>query len=247
MDLEPDIEKDMAARLMAALQQDEFVLYAQSILPLVPQHGDYPFQEIFVRFREEDAKLLPPGTFFPVLEECNMLPFLDRWVVNRLARWVRSGVKLKPDWKIPRCNVNLADETLDDPKFADYVHKYVDDSYLSGGILGFDISCASALAKRDALMKLMAELRRYDCTFTLAGFDGNEAMLTELEAFEPDFIKISATNIDPAKVSEINRMCHGLGAKTIAEHVENSRVLEHLRKCKIDYGQGFAISPVDTI
>ena len=247
MDMEPEIEKDIAARLMAALQQDEFVLYAQSIVPLVPQRDDHPFQEIYVRFREEDAKLLPPGTFFPVLEECHMLPYLDRWVVNRLARWVRSGMKLKPDWKIPRCNVNLADETLGDPKFADYVHKYVDDSYLSGGILGFDISCTSALANRDALLRLMAVLRRYECTFTLAGFDGSEAMLTELEPFEPDFIKISATNIDPAKVLEINRMCHGVGAKTIAEHVENSRVLEHLRKCKIDYGQGFAISPVDTL
>jgi EAL domain-containing protein (putative c-di-GMP-specific phosphodiesterase class I) len=247
MDVEPEIERDMTARLMAALQQDEFVLYAQSIVPLVAQGGEHPFQEIFVRFREEDTKLLPPGTFFPVLEECHMLPYLDRWVVNRLARWVRSGVKLKPDWKIPSCNVNLADETLNDPKFADYVHKYVDDSYLSGGILGFDISCTSALANRDALLHLIAGLRRYDCTFTLAGFDGSEKMLAELEAFEPDFIKISATNIDPAKVSEINRMCHGLGAKTIAEHVENARVLEHLRKCKIDYAQGFAISPVDTL
>jgi len=247
METEPDPERDIASRLLAALQQDEFVLFAQSIVPLHAQRDAGLFQEIYVRFREEDAKLLPPGTFFPVLQECHMLPYLDRWVVNRLARWVRSGLKLKPGWKVPHCNINLSDETLADLKFADYVLKYVDDSYLAGGILGFDISSDSAIANRALLLRLIAQLRPFGCNFTVAGFDGSEAMLSKLEAFEPDFIKISAISIDPAKVSEINRMCHGVGAKTIAEHIENPRVLEHLRKCKIDFGQGFAVAPVEAL
>ena len=94
MDLQPDSEKDIAKRLMAALQQDEFLLYSQSIVLLAPQRDEHPFQEIYVRFKEEDAKLLPPGTFFPVLEECRLLPYLDRWVVNRLARWAISTINL---------------------------------------------------------------------------------------------------------------------------------------------------------
>lgn len=244
-ELEP--QKEIANRLMSALQQDEFVLYCQSIVPLVPQRDDYAFQEIFVRFKEEDAKLLPPGTFFPVLEECRLLPYLDRWVVNRLARFVRSGLKIKPDWNIPRYNVNLSDETLADPKFGDYVLQYVDDSYLSRGGLGFDISCDSAMANREPLRRLMAQLRPHGCNLTIAGFDGSESLLVELKALEPNFVKLSATSVDPARVSEINRMCHGLGAKTIAEHVENSRVLEHLRRCKIDFGQGFEISQVEPL
>ena len=247
MNSEPETEKDIADRLISALQQDEFVLYTQSILPLVPQRDDRAFKEIFVRFKEEDAKLLPPGTFFPVLEQCRLLTYLDRWVVNRLARWVRSGLKFLPDWKIPRYNVNLSDETLADPKFGDYVLKYVDNSYLSGGVLGFEISCDSAMANREPLRRLMAGLRPHGCNLTVAGFDGSEALLAELKALEPEFVKISALTVDPAKVSEINRMCHGLGAKTIAEHVENSRVLEHLRRCKIDFGQGFEISQMEPL
>ena len=245
--IDTDLEKDITRRLMAALQQDEFLLYAQNIVPLVPQRDGLAFQEIYVRFKEEDAKLLPPGTFFLVLEECHMLPYLDRWVVNRLARWVRAGLKLKPDWKVPRCNVNLADETIADSKFPDYVAKYTDDSYLSHGILGFDISCEKAIAKRASMLRLIGALRPYGCTFTFAGFDGKESTLAKLEAFEPDFIKISVASIDPGKVSDINRMCHGMGAKTIAEHIEHNRVLEHLRRCKVDFGQGFSIAPVEAL
>jgi EAL domain-containing protein (putative c-di-GMP-specific phosphodiesterase class I) len=247
MHREPEPQKEIAARLMTALQTDEFVLYSQSIIPLVPQNEDWAFQEIFVRFKEEDAKLLPPGTFFPVLEEVGMLPYLDRWVVNRLARWVRNGLKVLPDWPIPRSNVNLSEKTLADAKFRDYVLQYVDGSYLSGGVLGFEVSCEIAITNQQAMGRLMSGLRPHGCAFTLSGFDGSDQQLAMLKALKPDLVKISARTVDPAKVSAINRMCHELGAKTIAEHVENSRVLEHLRRCKIDYGQGFEISQVEPL
>ena len=244
MHKEAEPQKSLVDRLIASLQQDEFVLYAQSITPLAPQTGERPFQEIFVRFKEEDAKLLPPGTFFPVLEECQLLPYLDRWVANRLARWVRSAVAIKPDWAIPRNNVNLSEATLVDPDYGQYVCKYVDDSYLSNGALGFEIALDSAIAHEASVRKLMVEVRPYGCTLTLAGFDGSAASFAKLKAFVPDFIKISAANLAPAKLSEINRRCQSLGIKTIAEHVESSQMLQHLRQSKIDFAQGFEISLV---
>jgi EAL domain-containing protein (putative c-di-GMP-specific phosphodiesterase class I) len=246
MPREAEPQKDIADRLMSALQQDEFVLYSQVISALVPHADDRPFHEIFVRFKEEDAKLLPPGSFFPVLEEVGMLPYLDRWVVNRLARHVRAGLKVKPTWNVPRYIVNLSDGTLADPQFGSYVKQYAD-SYLSAGVLGFDISCDSAKANRKALMVLMDQLRPHGCTLTIAGFDGTVAMLAELKVIQPNFVKISAVGIDPAKVPDINRMCHALGAQTIAEHVENAKVLEHLRRCKIDFGQGFLIAKAEPL
>jgi EAL domain-containing protein (putative c-di-GMP-specific phosphodiesterase class I) len=44
-----------------------------------------PFQEVLVRFKEEEEKLLPPGTFFRCSREYRLLPYVDRWVVSRLA------------------------------------------------------------------------------------------------------------------------------------------------------------------
>ncbi len=241
---EPQSQTSLVDRLIASLQQDEFVLYAQAIMPLVPQNGERPFQEIFVRFKEEDTKLLPPGTFFPVLEECQLLPYLDRWVANRLARWVRSAVGVKPDWVIPRNNVNLSEATLADPDYGQYVCRYVDDSYLSDGALGFEVALESAVAHEASLRKLMAEVRPYGCSLTLSGFDGSEASFPKLKTWAPDFVKISAANVAPARLSEINLKCQTLGIKTIAEHVESSQMLLHLRQSKIDFVQGFEISPV---
>jgi EAL domain-containing protein (putative c-di-GMP-specific phosphodiesterase class I) len=241
---EPELQKSLADRLIASLQKDEFVLYAQSILPLATQGGERPFQEIFVRFKEEDAKLLPPGTFFPVLEEAKLLPYLDRWVANRLARWVRSAVGIKPDWAIPRNNVNLSEATLSDPGYGQYVCRYVDDSYLSDGALGFEIALDSAVAHEASVRKLMAEVRQYGCSLTLSGFDGSKASFSGLKDLAPDYIKISIDNVAPAALPEISQKCQDVGIKTIAEHVESGQTLQHLRDSRIDYAQGFDISPV---
>ena len=239
--------KYLVDRLIAALQQDEFVLYAQTIMPLAPKSGERRFQEIFVRFKEEDAKLLPPGTFFPVLEECKLLPYLDRWVANRLARWVRSAVIIKPDWVVPRSNVNLSEATLTDPEYGKYVRKYVSDSYLSNGALGFEISLDTAIAHDASVQKLMTELRPYGCSLTLSGFDGSKASFSQLKVLTPSYIKFSALSVSLAKLAEINRMCQALGIKTIVEHVESSQMLQNLRQAKIDFAQGFEISPVKAI
>jgi EAL domain-containing protein (putative c-di-GMP-specific phosphodiesterase class I) len=247
MDLEPETEKDIANRLMSALQKDEFVLYSQTIIPLGGPQRQRPFQEIFVRFKEEDAMLLPPGTFFPVLEEYHLLPYLDRWVVNRLARWVRGALRVKADWEVPRSNVNLSSETLLDAEFGPYVRQYVVDSFLAKGAIGFEITWDTALRNATWVRRLMAELRHHGCGFTLSGIDGSDESFAAMNAFTPNFVKMSATSLDPAKVPEIQRRCYLLGSKTIVEHVENEQVLEHLRRSKIDFVQGFQISPVEPI
>lgn len=245
-------DKNIADRLISALQEDEFILYAQSIVPLAAQSGEWPFQEIFVRFKEEDAKLLPPGSFLPVLEECDLLPYLDRWVVNRLARWVRSGLAIKPDWRIPRSNVNLSSATLADPDFAGYVRKYADDSYLSNGVLAFEIAWQDVVAHAEPLRRLIEALRPYGCGFTLAGFDGGKASFAVLEMLVPDFVKLSLSitrDMDtvPAhahKAAAISQRCAALGIKTIVEQVENPATLDRLRHAKIDFAQGFGVAEV---
>lgn len=247
MHREPEVQNDLTERLLSALQEDEFVLYAQAILPLVPQTDGRAFNEIFIRFQEEDEKLLPPGSFFPMLEEVGMLPYLDRWVINRLARYVRASLKVNKIWNVPRYIVNLSNETFADDHFGEYVLKYADDSYLSGGVLGFDIACESALANREPLLRLMEQLRPHGCSLTMAGFDGSNDLLVRIKRFKPDYVKLSAINVDPSKVPDINRMCHDLGAQTIAEHVENAKVLDHLRRCKVDFAQGFGLAKVEPL
>jgi EAL domain-containing protein (putative c-di-GMP-specific phosphodiesterase class I) len=243
----PEPDKNITDRLMAALHEDEFLLYAQAIVPLDPNPGERQFQELFVRFQEEDDKLMPPGSFLPILQEHSLLPYLDRWVVSRLARWVRTALHIKPDWKVPRSNVNLSAETLLDTEFADHVRRYVEHSVLSDGALGFEIDWDSAIEHHKALRRLMAALRPHGCCFTLADFDGSKESFDSLKSLAPDYVKSSSASVSPEKAAEINRMCRSVGCKTIIEHVETAHVLEQLRQRKVDFAQGFEVAPVQAL
>jgi EAL domain-containing protein (putative c-di-GMP-specific phosphodiesterase class I) len=202
-----------------------------------------------VRFREEEEKLLPPGTFFPMLQEYRLLPYVDRWVVSRLSSWIQETRDRKPGWPVPANGVNLSEDTLREPKFADFVARHIQNSGLPEGTFSFELALDTALLHSDQLKKIQAQLKPAGCRFTLAGFDGSEASFKMLKALKPDFVKLTYGIVKDInrglaaseKVESINQKCHALGIKTIAEYVESREVLEQLRLLEVDFAQGLII------
>ena len=248
MEDESTIQKNIADKLIAALKTGGFVLYAQKILPLAG--GERPFQEILVRFREEEEKLLPPGTFFPMLQEYRLLPYVDRWVVSRLASWIQeSRARTTPGSPVPANGVNLSEDTLREPKFADFVAKNIQSAKLPEGFFTFELGWDTALLQAEQLKNIQAQLGPLGCRFTFAGFDGSEGSFSFLKVLKPDFVKLTYGTVKDLgralaaseKVETINQKCHAMGIKTIAEFVESHEVLDQLRLIEVDFAQGLII------
>jgi len=248
MEDESTIQKNIADKLIAALKTGGFVLYAQKILQLA---GDAPpFQEILVRFKEEEEKMLPPGTFFPMLQEYRLLPYVDRWVVSRLAAWSQeSRARMTPGSPVPANGVNLSEDTLREPKFADFVAKNIESAKLPGGFFTFELGWDTALLHAEQVKSIQAQLEPLGCRFTFAGFDGTEGSFNFLKVLRPDFVKLTYGTVKDVgrglaaseKVEAINQRCHAIGIKTIAEFVESHEVLDQLRLIGVDFAQGLII------
>src|SRR5437879_13285726 len=91
-----------AGHFTEALKKGSFALFCQPIVPVESAKVDYKYLEIFVRFREEEDKLLPPGTFFPVLEANHLTPLLARRVVREVLRWPFDKLYAPPTSHMPR-------------------------------------------------------------------------------------------------------------------------------------------------
>jgi ammonium transporter, Amt family len=230
------------------LKEDNFVLYYQAISPAASTRADTSFREILVRYREEEAGLLPPGSFLPILEEEGLLPLLDRWVAGRLLKWGRD--QLAAGRRIPHCSVNLAIDTVRrDDAFAEYLQRGLQKANVPAEALTFEIMTTEALLHREATARFMAPLRALGVTFALSWFAGEESALEMAPKLGFSYIKIDGSlasriardHKEKARLAGIIQRCRKLGIRTVCMLVEDAETLDHLRTVHVDYVQGFGI------
>ena len=237
----------LATALTAALRQEEFILYCQEIRPIAADHR-VPFQEILVRFKDEEEKLLPPGSFFPILEDNGLMPLLDRWVLGKVERWIHARRTSNRDFVIPHNSMNVSLETVSDRRFPGFVQKCIANRQIPAEALTFEL--AGDTVHRPETREFMAQVVKLGCTVVICNFDGSEASMEALRALKPHFVKLSPALLKNLRSDSpeyyalymLNARCKALGFKTIAERVEDEAVIGQLMTVGVDYVQGFAVA-----
>lgn len=243
-------QQGTADKLIAALKQDGFILYGQIIKPISAGADRSGYQEILIRYREEEEKLLPPGGFFPILESYKLMATLDRWVVNRVIKWLLAKHKAgkKPD--APRCSINLSGESIAGAGFPKFVKEQLKRGRVPPDRISFEVQEDDADAHAVALGKIIDELGPSGCSFAITGYTGEFVSAEMLQALGVNFVKIDSRIIrnlhqhDGSYVTAdaIHRTCQALGIRTIAEFVERPETVRKLKELGVDYAQGYGIA-----
>jgi EAL domain-containing protein (putative c-di-GMP-specific phosphodiesterase class I) len=240
---------DTAARLVDALNQDRFVLHQQPIVAIRAGAREQGYQEIFVRFQEEEEKLLPPGTFIPVLESYHLMHLLDRWVINRVIKWIHAGRRNDATWSPPCSSINLSNDSLTHPDSAHFILQQSQKGRINGSKLAFEVAEDDALAHADALAALVRELRPIGCRFTVTSYTGELMPASKLQELDIGSVKVDVdivtslhSNAESVRRARaIHGACEARGIETIAEFVERQDTLEHLIGLGVRYAQGYGI------
>jgi len=244
----PTVKDDTADRLIDALNQDGFILYCQLIVALRPEKE--PYQEILIRFREEEEKLLPPGTFIPVLESSHLMHILDRWVLNRVIKWIHARRRSDPLWNAPCCSINLSNDSLASRDFPDFVKAQLEKGKISGRKIAFEIAEEDAASHAAAFERFTSVLVPLGCRFTLTSYQGSWVPLEQLKPQRIDGVKIdvgitSSLHADAAayaRAHAIQAHCETQGLSTLGELVEQAHTLEKLKELGVHFAQGYGIS-----
>ena len=237
---------DPAARIREALENDEFCLYCQSIVPTALGSSALPFYEVLIRLKEEEQNMILPGSFLPFAEEHGMLPSLDRWVVRHLLGWAGT----RPHRKKAIFSINTSAATIADAEFPAFVRELLKLHPPNGILICFELTMIDAMTHQMEVVNFIHQLKQDGCLFALIGIGPSLVTPDFLQRVPVDYLKISGDLVlnilrDPLnleKVVEINRTAHTMGIGTIAEFVENEQTLGKLRELKVDLAQGFGIS-----
>jgi diguanylate cyclase (GGDEF)-like protein/PAS domain S-box-containing protein len=249
-------EMQWVSRIQRALEENRFELRYQSILPVIPTGAAREHIEILVTMRDEKGSLVPPGAFLPAAERFNLMPAVDRWVVSHTLHWLRDHPQVLT--RLEFCAINLSGNSLSDDNFLDYVRNLLDETGVLPTKICFEITETAAIANLSSAIKLITELKKLRCRFSLDDFGSGMSSFAYLKNLPVDFLKIDGNFIrdivddpvDRAMVRAINEVGHVMGLQTIGEFVENQEILAQLREIGVDYAQGYGVArpePLDLL
>jgi diguanylate cyclase (GGDEF)-like protein len=233
-----------------AIDNNQFELYFQHIFS--NKQPDLKKIEILLRLKDESGKIKPPGHFIPVAERFHLITEIDKWVLENTFKLIP---KLPSDLVV---SINLSGEFIIKSNAVSLITSYLEQYQVTPSRVCFEITETSAISNIEATHRLMLELNRKGCLFSLDDFGTGTSSYEYLKQLPVDYVKIDGMFVRDIENDEINRkMVESISGiakakqiKVIAECVETEAALHIIKDMAVDYYQGFVAhtpAPLSTL
>jgi len=239
-------EMRWVSRIHRALEEERFVLYLQPIAPLGEEDSHEHHYEVLLRIRDEEGEEIAPMAFIPAAERYNLMPTIDRWVVNRV---LMHAAAMLQDPEPVVWALNISGCSLGDTEFLEFLVDAIRESPVPGERFCFEITETAAISNLRRAVRFMNQLKALGCRFALDDFGSGLSSFGYLKNLDVDYLKIDGSfvrdmiddPIDRAMVEAINNLGHVMEIRTIAEFVESDAIRLALAELGVDYGQGYGV------
>jgi diguanylate cyclase (GGDEF)-like protein/PAS domain S-box-containing protein len=239
-------ELQWITRIKNALEHNHFLLALQAVIPIADTN-DRVHYEVLLRLDEGKGDIIPPMSFIPAAERYDLMPVIDKWVINEAFRLIGEEQKRKKNNHV--YNINLSGQTLCDTDILEYVRTQIDHYGIEASHLCFEITETAVIANLSLAIDFIGRMKKMGCLFALDDFGSGLSSFAYLKKLPVDFIKIDGEFVrditddpmDRAIVSAINDIGHEIGLTTVAEYVESEEILNLLKQLGVDYAQGYAV------
>lgn len=234
-------------RIRTALDENQFRLYCQNIVPLNVPDAHMTHHEILLRMFDKNGDIIRPASFIPAAERYSLMPSIDRWVVQNALELLND--RLRRNQQIGVFAINLSAQSLDDENFLGFVIDQFDKTRIPASHICFEITESTAISNLISATRFMSILRGMGCRFALDDFGRGFSSYGYLKNLQIDYLKIDGSfvrdlandPVDHAMVESINQIGHIMGVQTIAEFVETHDALEKLMTLGVDHVQGYQL------
>ncbi len=232
---------DDGAELAAAIDNGELVLHYHPVVEL--STGTVTGVEALVRWQHPTRGLLMPLHFIPLAEASGLIVQLGDWVLRTGAaqahEWASRGLLLD-------VAINLSPLQMAAPSFADHCLAVLAPIEAPVERIVLEVT-ESALLDQPHAREGLIKVRRSGVRLALDDFGTGYSSFSYLRQFPIDIIKIDRSFVsglgenadDDAIVASVVGLARNTGKSIIAEGVETTAQLLHLRNLGVDAAQGF--------
>jgi EAL domain-containing protein (putative c-di-GMP-specific phosphodiesterase class I) len=235
----------LADEIRRGVERQEFVLHYQPVVHLAD--GGRRGVEALLRWQHPERGLLPPAAFIEAAELSGAIIDLGRFVLGescqQWSEWQRAGIDL-------HMAVNLSGRQLADPNLADHVATSMAAASMRPGTLWLEVTETSLVEDLELATNALRRLVDLGAMVSIDDFGTGWASLTYLRQFPVHALKIDRVfveglgrngNADVAIVSSIISLGRELELSVVAEGIETSEQLAHLRLLGCEFGQGYLL------
>jgi len=224
-----------------ALKEDSFYLAFQ---PIVSLHGDTcENYEVLLRLRGQNDSEILPEQFLPAAEHAELMPAIDRWVVEQAMQMlsVQQANNNQTKFFIKLTGASLCDNTL-----LPWISEKMKEQRLSGDSIIFELDETSAVMHLTQAKAFINGVKQLNCLVVLDHFGSGLNSIKNLKHLDADYLKIDGSLIsnlasdeqNQETVQSIIQTAHSMGKLTIAEFVQDANSLALLWQFGVNYIQG---------
>jgi diguanylate cyclase (GGDEF)-like protein len=234
-----ELEHDLAQ----AVQRDQLLLAYQPTFDLATNTMNGV--EALLRWEHPTRGLVMPDDFIPIAEATGLIVPIGRWVLEQACR--QAAEWQRPDRALS-VSVNVSGRQLDtDTGFLVHVQEALAAGGLAPSLLTLEITETVLMRDAGASAAQLRKLKALGLRIAIDDFGTGYSSLGYLRQFPVDALKIDRSFItDLASNPEASTLIHtlvqlgkSLGIETLAEGIEETSQLRHLRREACDSGQGY--------
>jgi len=231
-------------QLQTALHEDSFELAIQPIIAMSGRVDSGPAAEVLIRLHDSQSRPTNSAEFLRPAERYQMMPQIDRWVINAALAAISSGeIKLAAH---RCCAINLSSQTLGDESFLGFVVDALDRSGVAPSAVCFEVTETAILSNVQHAQRFIEVLHGIGCEFSLDDFGSGLGSFSSLKHLPIDYLKIDGTYtrnlqsdlVNQEMVAAMIKLARTMEFRVIAEQVEHQEDFDWLRDIGVDFAQG---------
>ncbi|MGH8193429.1 MAG: EAL domain-containing protein, partial [Woeseiaceae bacterium] len=187
--------------------------------------------------------------FLRPAERYQLMPQIDRWVVNAALSAIGAGEIKLPGKR--SCSINISGQTMGDEGFLSFVVEALDHSGVTPSSICFEVTETSVSTNVQQAQRFIEVLHGIGCEFAMDDFGNGLGAFSSLKHLAVDYLKIdgiytrnlTSDQINQEMVTAMIKLARTLEFRVIAEQVEQQEDFDWLREHGVDFVQGNFIEP----
>jgi len=203
--------------------------------------GDIHHYESLVRFHKLESGQ-SPFEYITYAEEVGLIWQFDIAMAKKVIEWLRKNKTKK--YSIA---VNISGNSIGNLSYLAELHQLLKSNTWAKGQLLFEITESSRIADLESANRFFQTIRKEGYEVCLDDFGAGAASFQYLASLDVDVVKLDGSAVKNAFKSKkgqafltsLARLCKDIKVETIAEVIDDVETLNFVRKCGVDYAQGF--------